>query len=129
MIALVVYLNGKKLTVAGAEDLGVLSTILSAGGTLGKITVPYGKKRRVSVHLSVGGLTRRPKGQDEHLRWISVKPVRIGDMISVRIIRTTRPSKHQSAVPHDKNMFIVKGHRLRNLQKKRSKLFKISRRG
>jgi hypothetical protein len=126
MIALAVYLNGKKLTVAGAEDLGVLSAILSAGGTLGKTTVPYRKnnRRRVSVHLSVGGLTRRPNGQDEHLRWIRVKPVRIGDMISVRIIRTTQPNKHQWANPHDKSMV-----RLRNKPKPRSTLAKNSRPG
>jgi hypothetical protein len=126
MIALVVYLNGKKLTVAGAEDLGVLGANVNAGGTLGKITVPYreDRKRRVSAHLSVGGLTRRPDGKDEHLNWIRVKPLRIGDMISVRIIRTTRSSEYRSATPHDKDRAMVIRQRLRDLHRKRSRLSK-----
>ena len=35
MIGLAVYLNGKRLTVAGTEDLGVLNVIVNRVGQLG----------------------------------------------------------------------------------------------
>jgi hypothetical protein len=98
MIGLAVRLNGKRLTVAGAEDLCVLNTIVAAGGELGASTARIGERRRVHLHLSVGGLTRRAKGTtDEHLRWISVQPLRVGDRISIEIVRTDKPDKHKSA--------------------------------
>ena len=98
MIGLAVYLNGKKLTVAGAEDLSVLNAIVDALGPLGKKTARIRRSRRVYLHLSVGGLTGRPDGlEDEHLSWVGLRPLRIGDTVSVRIVRTARPSQPQEA--------------------------------
>jgi hypothetical protein len=95
MIGLTVYLNRKKLVVAGADDLCVLNAIVNAVGELGKSTARIGKRRGVDLWLSVGGLTRRPKGaEDEHLRWLSPKHLRVGDRITVQIVRTDRPDKH-----------------------------------
>src|ERR1700683_3679120 len=95
MIGLTVYLNRKKLAVAGAEDLCVLNAIVNAVGELGKSTARIGKRRGVDLWLSVGGLTRRPKGaQDEHLRWVSLKRLRVGDRITVQIVRNDRPDNH-----------------------------------
>jgi hypothetical protein len=93
MIGLAVYLNGKKLTVAGAEDLGVLNTIVTAVGQLGKSTAPLGRRPSVNLHLSVGGLTNRGNAvEDEHLR-----SLRVGDRVSVRIVRTDRASQYVDA--------------------------------
>jgi hypothetical protein len=98
MIALVVYLNRKKLTVAGADDLCVLNAIVNAVGKLGKSTVQIGAPRKADLWLSVGGLTKRSSGaEDEHLRWIGHKRLRIGDKITVQLVRTERPDKHVSA--------------------------------
>ena len=98
MIALTVYLNKKKLTVAGADDLCVLNAIMNAVGELGKSTVRIRKRRTEDLWLSVGGLTRRPKGaEDEHLRWLGHKRLRVGDRITVKIVRTDRPDKHISS--------------------------------
>lgn len=95
MIGLTVYLNKKKLAVAGADDLCVLNAIVNAVGELGKSTTRMGKRRTVHLWLSVGGLTRRPKGtEDEHLRWVGHQRLRIGDRITVQIVRTDRPDKH-----------------------------------
>ena len=55
MIGLTVYLNGKKLTTSGADDLSVLNAIVNAVGELEKSTAPFGKRRRQTV----GGLTHR----------------------------------------------------------------------
>jgi hypothetical protein len=105
MIALAVYLNGKKLTVAGAEDLSVLNAIVTAVGKLGKSTAPLGKGRLPHLHLSVGGLTNRGGGlDDEHLGWIRLQSLSVGDKISVRIVRTDRPNKYKSATPAGGNM-------------------------
>ena len=100
MIGLAVYLNGKRLTEAGAEDLGVLNAIVTAVGDLGASTAPVHPKRSVDLHLSVGGLTRRAeKMPDEHLRWVNLRRLKVGDRICVKIIRTAKPDKYASATP------------------------------
>jgi len=107
MIGLTVYLNKKKLAVAGADDLCVLNAIVNAVGELGKSTTRVGKRRTVDLWLSVGGLTRRPKGtEDEHLRWVGHKRLRIGDRITV-----------QSSEPTDRTSIVAL--RLRQAIKKR----------
>ena len=131
MIALAVYLNGKKLTVAGAEDLCVLNAIVDALGPLGKTTARLKRTRRIHLHLSVGGLTGRPKGaEDEHLRWISLRHLRVGDRVSVRIVRTNRPSKPQGATPAGGNMREIneRRRRLSKSKDKRSARFRSGRR-
>lgn len=98
MIGLAVYLNRKKLTVAGADDLCVLNAIVNAVGRLGKSTAPTGKRQSCDLWLSVGGLTRRSKGmKDEHLRWIGMKRLQVGDKITVQVVRTDHPDEHVSA--------------------------------
>jgi hypothetical protein len=100
MIGLAVYLNRKRLTVAGAEDLGVLNAIITAVGDLGASTAQVHPKRNVDLHLSVGGLTRRrEKMPDEHLRWVNLRRLKVGDKISVKIIRAAKPDKYASATP------------------------------
>lgn len=98
MIGLAVYLNRRRLTVAGAEDLGVLNAIVNAVGRLGKSTAPIGKRNSRDLWLSVGGLTRRSKGaEDEHLRWIRMKRLRVGDKVTVQVVRTDQPDRHVDA--------------------------------
>jgi hypothetical protein len=98
MIALAVYLNRKKLTVGGADDLCVLNAIVNAVGKLGKSAAQIGTRRQPDLWLSVSGLTSRSGGaQDEHLRWISHRRLRIGDKITVQLVRTDRPDKPASA--------------------------------
>lgn len=100
MIGLAVYLNRKRLTIAGAEDLCVLSAGIIAVGDLGASTAPVHPKRSVDLHLSVGGLTRRSeKMPDEHLRWVNLRRLKVGDRISVKIVRTAKPDKYASATP------------------------------
>jgi hypothetical protein len=98
MIALAVYLNRKKLTVGGADDLCVLNAIVNAVGKLGNTAERIGTRRQPDLWLSVGGLTKRSGGaQDEHLRWIGHKRLRIGDKITVQLVRTDQPDKPASA--------------------------------
>jgi len=104
MIGLAVYLNRKKLTVAGTDDLSVLNAIVNAVGALGESTERVGKRRNPDLWLTVGGLTRRPKGaEDEHLRWIRHKRLRVGDKVTVQVVRTDRPDKPTGSSPAANN--------------------------
>lgn len=98
MIGLAVYLNGKKLTVAGSDDLGVLNAIVNAVGRLGNSTAPFGKGKTRDLWLSVGGLTRRPEEtENEHLRWIRHRRLRVGDKVTVKMVLTEKPNRHTGA--------------------------------
>lgn len=98
MIALEVRRNGKRVCIAGAEDLAVLCTNITAVGKLGKKTVPARPDQTTGdVHYSVTGLTSRPDAdKDVHLRWKSVAPLKIGDVIEVRILETGRVDRATS---------------------------------
>lgn len=112
MIGLAVYLNRKKLTVAGADDLGVLNAIVNAVGELGRSTIPFGKRGKPDLWLSVSGLTSRPEGaEDEHLGWIRHKRLRVGDNITVEVVRTERPHPHTSATVAKRNTQTAKPKR------------------
>jgi hypothetical protein len=104
MIALVVYLNRKKLTVAGTDDLCVLNAIVNAVGELGKSTVPIGRRGEPDLWLSVSGLTSRPDGaEDEHLGWIGHQRLRVGDKVTVQLVRTNLPDRHRSSTVAKRN--------------------------
>ena len=98
MIALEITLNGTRICVAGAEDLAVLSTIISAGGKLGKKTVPPRPgDETLDIYYSVGGLTSRPEPwKDVHVNWKSVAPLKVGDVIQVRILETRKVDRAKS---------------------------------
>lgn len=102
MIAFEVRKNGKRVCIAGAEDLEVLRTIISAVGKLGKKTLPAHPQQVTGhVHYTVGGLTARGNpDKDVHLRWKSLEPLKIGDVIEVRVLETEkvdRPTSRKKA--------------------------------
>ena len=90
MIAFEIELNGKSLGTAGAEDLSVLTAIISAVGKLG--TKSQGAREREHDHhveLSVAGLTSRSEtSKDEHLDWIK-QTLESGDVVTVRLVEAT----------------------------------------
>jgi len=90
MIALEVCVNGKKICVAGTEDLGVLSANVTACGILGKKTVRVRPDETSGeIFYSVGGLTSRPDPEkDVHIKWKSITPLNVGDVIQIRILET-----------------------------------------
>ena len=91
MITFEVFRNGKRVCVAGAEDLAVLSTVISAVGKLGQKTVRSGSDATTKeIYYSVQGLTGRPNpDKDVHLRWKSVAPLRVGDVLQVKVNKLT----------------------------------------
>jgi hypothetical protein len=98
MIALEVRKNGKRVCIAGAEDLAVLSAHVTACGKLGKKTVPARPDDTTGeIHYSVGGLTARPDPKkDVHLSWKSIAPLRVGDVIEVRVLETEKVDRATS---------------------------------
>lgn len=103
MIAFEVRLNDKLVCIAGAEDLAVLTAHVSASGVLGAKTVP--PRPGVTggeVFYSVGGLTARPdREKDVHMNWKSIVPLRVGDVIQVKVLESKnadRPRSRKRAV-------------------------------
>src|ERR1044071_4075692 len=100
MLALQVKLNGKRLTTAGAEDLGVLSCNVVLTGKLGSKTVQWHKGRGTDLMIAVGGVTARPHGVDDgHLYWLNHRRLKVGDSVAVRIVKAARTDPVVSRSP------------------------------
>jgi len=130
MIALEVTLNGKRVCIAGAEDLAVLTTNVSAVGKLGKKTIPARPdETSADIHYSVGGLTARkePK-KDVHLRWKSVAPLRVGDMIQVKILEVEKADRARSRFQAKRRAGEPAGSRQRRVRAAVSKRKSLARR-
>jgi hypothetical protein len=92
MFALEVKLNGKRICIAGADDLGVLHANIAAVGKLGAKTVPLRDDETATSRIN-------PK-KDMSLNWKSIAPLRIGDVIEVKVIEAKnadRPSSRKNA--------------------------------
>ena len=73
MRAFEVYLNGKKLCLAGIGDDGVLTTIVNWVARGGK----------GGLFLEVGGLI---SPVSEHVAWVKQKPLRVGDQLRIMLV-------------------------------------------
>jgi len=106
MIALEVSLNGKRVCVAGADDLAVLSAHVTACGKLGRKTVPARPDETTGeIHYSVRGLTARPDAKkDVHLIWKSIASLRVGDIIQVRALETDKADPPKSKTKANKTV-------------------------
>ena len=76
MRAFEVYLNGKRVSLAGIGDDGVLTAIV------GCVTA----KGRRDLFLEVGG---KVSPADEHVAWINHKPLRLGDQLQIKLVEAT----------------------------------------
>jgi hypothetical protein len=91
MYAFKVSLNKNEPVVAGAPDLGVLSAILTATGKLGPKSIPHREDETQDFTFQLGGLTSRAKGEaDEHLVWLQVDELNVGDMVTIEIVETEK---------------------------------------
>ncbi|MBK1829526.1 hypothetical protein JIN77_02215 [Verrucomicrobiaceae bacterium R5-34] len=113
MIALKTTLNGKQLCIAGAEDLCVLNSIVNAVGKLGGLSNPRNDSDDVpDIFLSVGGLTGRANGDDEHFRWTEHQKLSVGDEIRISVLDvteaelpTSRTFARSAIEDHDKQRY------------------------
>jgi len=103
MYALRVQINDEAPVVGGASDLGVLNAIVGCTGKLGPAAVPYHEDQAPDFFISLGGLTLRARGgTDEHLSWLSQRPLAPGDRITVEIIETDTADPVISGVEAEK---------------------------
>ena len=97
MFAFRVQLNDGHPVVGGANDLGVLTTTITAVGKLGPASRPHRDDGTVDVSLRLGGLTSRGPGvPDEHLVWFEARDLKPGDRISLEVIETDTPDPVES---------------------------------
>jgi hypothetical protein len=82
-----VYLNGKRLCLAGIGNDGVLTAI---------VNWVVGRGRR-DMWLSVGGLISTT---DEHVRWSNAK-LHVGDQIKIKIRETASADDPKTRYPRD----------------------------
>lgn len=86
MRAFEVYLNGKKLCLAGIGNDGVLTTIVNW----------VARKGRGDLFLEVGGLV---SSADEHVAWINQKPLRVGDQLRIKLVETSSVDEPTKRAP------------------------------
>jgi len=89
MYAFKVSVNGEAPIVGGADDLGVLTAILTGSGRLGPSSVPLKNAKPLDFSFHLGGLTARAPGQpDEHLEWLQIDEMKPGDTVTIEIVET-----------------------------------------
>ncbi len=91
MYALKVCINEESPVIGGADDLGVLTAIVTCTGKLGHASVPSRGDEFQDFSFRLGGLTSRPIGTtDEHLVWLSHEGLKVGDKITIEIVEADR---------------------------------------
>jgi hypothetical protein len=87
VLAIEVEVNGKRLVVAGAKDLSVLTASIGAVGLLGGDTVEFRptKGEPTDVLLHVLGITSRRSSVNVQLNWGKV-PLKVGDAVTLRVV-------------------------------------------
>lgn len=91
MIAFRVSINGQPLVVGGANDLSVLTAIVTATGLLGKETRPSrpDDDGETSIDFRLGGLTSRAVGvANEHVVWLENVSLLPGDTVTVEVVES-----------------------------------------
>src|SRR4051812_39093346 len=103
MIAFEVRLNGKRVCIAGADDLMVLTANVAAVGQLGRKTAPVRPNDGYHINYSVGGLTSRgDPDKDVHAWWKSAASLKVGDVIEIKILKTEKVDRAKSRVKANK---------------------------
>ena len=93
MIAFEIELNGESLGTAGANDLSVLTAIVTAVGKLGRdSTGAYQREHHYDIELTVGGLTSRAEGSPK-------RALKTGDVVTVRLVEAEAADAPISSTP------------------------------
>jgi hypothetical protein len=98
MIAMEVIKNGKRLCLAGAEDLGVLAATFSAGGPLGPKSWEFaGEVTKPQMRLRVGGITSRKGEADNYVDWIGQMEIKVGDVVTLKFVEVDKADSPDEA--------------------------------
>ena len=94
MIVFEVFLNGRRVARAGAKDLGVLTTHVTAVGKLGPATSKM--RSQPDIDLSVSGLTSRKGATNFFVDWLSLTKLNVGDEVRIHVSEAIRADKPRS---------------------------------
>ena len=109
MIAFKVRLNYQPLTVAGAEEMSVLSAHVTGSFSAGRPDLS-------TLDLHVGGLLRgRGEEESEHVRWIPNRKLAVGDFITIEIVEASEvspvversPRERSASIPDGENVIVL----------------------
>src|SRR5262245_53693597 len=91
MIAMEVIKNGKRLCLAGAEDLGVLAASFSAGGRLGRDNWEIaGRRNPPQMRLHVAGISSRKREPYTHVDWVGQMEIKPGDVVTLKFVEVDK---------------------------------------
>ena len=89
MYAFKVQVNDQAPVVGGAEDLSVLTAMVTATGKLGSASLPRHDDGTREIDFRLGGLTARgSQKKDEHLTWLEARGLKPGDRVLIEIVET-----------------------------------------
>ena len=99
-LALRVTINDEKPVIGGADDLAVLSAMVTLSGGLGPRTVRPKGRRKPDIDVRLGGLTSRPNEEpDEHLEWLKRRSLQVGDRVLVEVLNLSKPGRVVGRTP------------------------------
>ena len=100
MFGLSVRINDEEPVVACANDLAVLSAIVTGTGLLGRLSLPAHPSHGRHFHMQLGGLSSGLGSPEQRqLYWINSRALKMGDKITIEIVESdtgspTADSKH-----------------------------------
>src|SRR5262245_46394729 len=98
MLAFEVSVNGKTVCIAGFDDYGVLSAILTWVRRRPDVEFQPGSEE---LEFTVGGLISGSTNSEENLDWLK-QELRVGDDVRIRVIESDRadePAKRRRDDP------------------------------
>lgn len=103
MLCFEVWKNGKKLTVAGVRESGVVSFMLSwVGKGVGASTRAAAARGAIpALHWRVGGIDSSDPAGNENVEWVENPKLKVGDELRVRLVAAEsadEPSRREPAV-------------------------------
>ena len=105
MIAFRVTINDQFPVIGGADDLSVLSAIVTATGSLGQSTHSVkADDGEISIDFRLGGLTSRAIGvNNEHVIWLENVALSPGDIVTIEVIESESANPTASSSPSEAN--------------------------
>ncbi|MDB5335269.1 MAG: hypothetical protein JWN70_888 [Planctomycetaceae bacterium] len=101
MLALRIRINDEEPVTGGAEDLGVISAGVTAVGLLGNSSYPSRPDERPDIFCQLSGATaRKPGAENEHLHWVKLRFLNVGDRVVIDIVETDSASPIVDSTVH-----------------------------
>ncbi|MGA8171186.1 MAG: hypothetical protein WB816_10225 [Methylocystis sp.] len=112
MLAFEIWKNGEKLAVAGLENSGAISLMLTwVGRGAGASSRATEGTEIEGLDLRVGGIDTSQTAGDQSIEWIEDTALRLGDDITIRLISATAADAPVRSEPTKSLLAGETGHR------------------